>query len=232
MNKKVKSLLLVLCALVFAVAGVFATLAYLQDDDEIINEVTIGDITMNMDEGTYNDIDPYTGAVDFSFTQRQSEGNEYHLLPAVTYPKDPTIHIAKESEPCYVFVQVLNGLADLEVDAAADTEHNLPAGTIEKQMLANNWVKVTDYDNLWVYAGGSIDGRPNIVDAREAAVDLQVFGQFKVNENANNMGDSVDALNIDKYEDSQIIVRAMAIQTVGFATYEAALDQLPDSWGY
>ena len=232
MSKKVKSLLLVLCALVFAVAGVFATLAYLQDDDVVDNTVTIGDITMDLDEGTFKEIDPYTGEIEFDFGEREQDGNEYHLIPGVTYPKDPTVHINKGSEPCYVFVQVNNGLEGLEVDVAERTLDDgtvLPEGMIAAQMEANNWVKVDGYKNLWVYKANTVDGKPYIVDAKniaEETLDLQVFGQFKVNADANNGGNP----DIDEYKDAHITVKAFAIQTVGFPTYQDALSQLPAGW--
>lgn len=227
MSKKAKSLLLVLCALVFAVAGVFATLAYLQDTDEVENTVTIGDITMNMDEGTYKGIDKYTGVVDFDFNARIQE-NEYHLIPGVTYPKDPTVHITAASEPCYVFVQVKNELAGLEVAADANAEKGLLAGTIAKQMQDNGWIPVEGHTDLYVYKG-NVDGKAYIVDSETDAINLQVFGQFKVNPDANNGGNP----NIDAYKDAKITVKAMAIQTVGFnGDYKNALPQLPTSWGY
>lgn len=231
MSKKVKSLLLVLCALVFAVAGVFATLAYLQDGDEVENTVTIGDIEIVMDEGTYGGIDKYDGTVTFDFDTRRQD-NEYHLIPGVTYPKDPTIHIAVKSEPAYVFVKVENQLKDLEVAAAEDAVNGLPAGTIYDQMIANGWVEVdaTAYPGLWVYAGDKcVDGKANIVDAKQDAVDLQVFGQFKVNPTADNEGNP----DLNDFADAKINVKALAIQTVGFnGDYHNALPQIPASWGY
>lgn len=219
MNKKVKALLLVLCALVFAVAGVFATLAYLQDEDEIDNTVTIGNITMTMDEGTYEDIDPVTGVVKYNYEARQSDGNKYHLIPGVVYPKDPIVRLAAQSEPAYVFVQVNNGLAGLE-----DNDPNVK--NIEAQMLANHWEKVDGYTNLWVYSLNNY-----VVNAKQTAVDLPVFQQFTVDPDANNApnGDP----NIDAFADKHITVKAFAIQTVGFkGDYENALPQLPASWGY
>ena len=44
----------------------------------------------------------------------KDEGNAYHLLPGQTYTKDPTIHVSDDSEGCYLFVKVENGIKNIE----------------------------------------------------------------------------------------------------------------------
>ena len=229
MSKKVKSLLLVLCALVFAVAGIFATLAYLQDADEVNNTVTIGDIDMIMDEGHFEGIDDY-GVISFDKTVRV-DNNEYHLIPGVTYPKDPTIHIADVSEPAYVFVRVENGLAGLEAE---------DGNTIADQMEALGWKPVGgSYANVFVYNGDlCVDGKEYIVNGKVDAVvqenglktiDIPVFTQFKVDPAADtDKGDP----NLVDFKDAKVNIKAVAIQVVGFENYTQALEEVKGHLGY
>lgn len=223
MNKKVKALLLVLCALVFAVAGIFATLAYLQDEtQEINNTMTVGDVDITLDETkiTYNE---YFEATENGKT---TEGNEYNLVPGVTYKKDPVVHVVAKSEPAYVFVRINNEIAAIE--------ENDPAGTtIAQQMAAKGWVELktidgfeTGYEGLYVY-NGDLKDRDYIVNAKKSATDinLPVFDSFTIDESINNYGEEEGDPNLYDYKGKSVKIKAFAIQAMGGVTLETAASQ-------
>lgn len=104
MKKAKKVLLLVLCAALLVGASVAGTLAYLTDSDNVVtNTFTIGKVVVTMDEAP---VDPYGVPV---AGDRRTE-NTYKLVPGHTYTKDPTIHVDDESEACYLFVKIENGI--------------------------------------------------------------------------------------------------------------------------
>ena len=104
MNKK--SILVVLSVLALVAASVFGTLAYLTDTDQATNTFTVGQVGLKLDE---KDVDDSTPDKD------RDTANKYHLLPGHTYVKDPTVHVDADSEDCYLFVTVANGIADIEI---------------------------------------------------------------------------------------------------------------------
>lgn len=110
-----------LCLLATAVIG--TTLAYFTDTKEVTNTFSSGNVTITLDEAP-------VGPDGQATTGNRVTTNDYKLYPGKEYDKDPTITVAAGSEDCYLFVRVVNGLADLE--AAGDT-------TIAKQMENNGW---------------------------------------------------------------------------------------------
>ncbi len=236
MSKKVKSLLLVLCAIVFFAAGIFATLAWLNDTtDEAVNTITIGDVHITMDEAV---VDEYGEMVYKTNPDNPNEvltdengvpvpvdripnaesdktGNAYTLIPGEDYIKDPTVHVAANSEPAYVFVRVLNPIAPVEADGEGDD-------TIAEQMAVNGWVPVVvegaNYANLYVYKLASdtdnvteatIVSTKNDVDAK----DLPIFASFVVDSSLDNDKEvGTTGKTFDEFENEKIQIRAFAIQ--------------------
>lgn len=214
MSKKVKSLLLVLCAVIFAVAGVFATLAYLQDTtEEVVNTVSVGDIQITLDEKQVT-IDEY-GQVTTDGTRVQE--NQYNLVPGMTYPKDPTIHVEGQSEPAYLFIRYKNDIAGAEVAVSAD-----PAiGTIAGQMETNGWELVDGYTDLYVYNGNlCVTDKDYIVNnknvaSKENVLDVPIFAQFKVNPD-------LEQPELGNYAGKTIQLKACAVQAYGLTMADAA----------
>ncbi len=190
MRKKTKALALALCAVLLVVTTVFVTMAFLTSKDSVKNTFTVGKVTITLDEAD----------VDNSKTDTTTEGrdkaNKYHLIPGHTYDKDPTIHVADNSEDCWLFVTVKNGLLNAE-DASGNT--------IAKQMEANGWEKVTGatVDDIDVYAHTA---------KQSAGADVTVFKNFKI----------AGTTDVSLYKDAEIVVTAYAIQADGFATAAAA----------
>lgn len=152
MKTKTKALALALCAVLLVVSTVFVTMAYLTSKDSVTNTFTVGKVTITLDEA---DVD-LMGVKD---GDARVKANEYKLIPGHTYIKDPTVHVDDESEDCWLFVKVENGLKDV-----------IDAKTIEDQMNDNGWYLVDDETNIYAYK-----------DIATAEIkDYKVFDNFKL----------------------------------------------------
>lgn len=188
MRTKTKALVLALCAVLLVVTTVFVTMAFLTSEDSVQNTFTVGKVTITLDELDVDDSDN-----DGSTTDRD-KANEYKLIPGKTYTKDPTVHVGANSEPCYLFVKVENGLVDAEADGNT---------TIAEQMKTNGWTLVAGQTNVYVYK--------EVVTA-ETGANVVVFSSFTI------AGDT----DVADYEDAKINVTAYAIQADGFENTAAA----------
>ena len=128
MKKRTLALILAL-VLVFG-AAVGGTIAYLTDTDTVTNTFTVGKVDITLDEAKVTEY----GVIDSTANTRVTE-NTYKLIPGHNYTKDPTIHVAADSEDCWLFAKIENGLgekATLNIDAT-------------------KWTKVTGTENVWAY---------------------------------------------------------------------------------
>ena len=188
-----KALLLALCAVLLVVSTVFATLAYLTSETQVVkNTFTAGSVAITLDEAK---VDVYGE----NANGRTTTGNEYKLIPGHKYIKDPTVYVDAISEKCYVFVEVVNNITAIEADT-----------TIAAQMAGLDWIQMTG-TNVWYYE--------NVVDpsAENADLKLEVFKTFTIKGDANVAG-YVTATNANSY----ITVKAYAVQKDGFNTAQAA----------
>ena len=194
MKKKIlKVLALVACAVLLVVGSIAGTLAYMTSKTGTVkNTFTVGNVSITMDEANVDEYGVPTSG-------RTAEGNEYKLIPGHTYAKDPTIHVAEGSEVCYLFVEIANGIKDIE--ASGNT-------TIAKQLEDNNWVAL----------GNNIYYLAIAVDARDAVQDVAVFTTFTVLDDA----DWEDLTVTDGKVSEVVTVTAYAVQADGFATPAAA----------
>lgn len=192
MKRTSKTLLLVLCAVLLVTASVMGTMAYLTAQDTITNTFTVGKVQFDaagaLDE---TDVDLY-GVKD---GDTRVKANQYKLIPGHTYIKDPTIHIAEGSEACYVFVQVDNGIEAIE-DKTDSTK------TIAGQMETNGWKVLS----------GNVYYKEKAVDARDAKQDVDIFGSFKLADNA----------VVENYASAEVKITAYLVQADGFANAQAA----------
>ena len=217
MKKMKKVLVLLLCALLLVGATIAGTVAYLTfTTNEVKNTFTVGQVDLGEDgKGGLDEtkVDVYGAAV--SGAERVTE-NIYKLIPGHTYIKDPTLHVKKGSELCYVFVKVENGIADIE----ADDVEGQPATTIAGQMAAEGWIQLK-IDNVAVE---NVFYKESPVDAREVAteyVDIKVFSSFTLDKTA----------DVSSYKDATITVMGYAIQADGFDSAADAWKAAPSSWG-
>ena len=173
-------------ALLLVVGSVAGTIAYLTSTPgAVTNTFTVGNVTITLDEAK---ADKY-GVADTSVAR--VTGNEYKLIPSHTYDKDPTVHVAAESEACWVFVKVENGISTIE---AAETNATKKIAT---QIANKGWTPLDTVDNVFYRA----------VTAGEATtgIDLVVFEDFTISGTA----------DVAAYKDAKIIVTAYAIQADG-----------------
>ncbi len=186
MKKKILAACLVVCLLATAVIG--TTLAYFTDTKEVTNTFSSGNVTIKLDEAP-------VGPDGQATTGNRVTTNNYKLYPGKEYDKDPTITVAAGSEDCYLFVRVVNGLADLE--AAGDT-------TIAKQMENKGWDLVDGETNVYMQSG--------IYSADQKAV---VFETFTIDtaETATTLAEA-----------ESVVITAYAVQAEGFGSAQAAWD--------
>ncbi len=154
MRTKTKALALALCAVLLVVSTVFVTMAFLTSKDTVTNTFTVGKVTITLDEADVKSDGTYVSNKD-----ARVDANEYKLIPGHTYIKDPTIHVADDSEECWLFVKVENGLANAEAEGAT---------SIASQMAEKGWTKVDGTD---VYAH---------TEKQAAGADVVVFDNFKI----------------------------------------------------
>lgn len=205
MKTKSKAVVLTLCAVLLVVASVMGTMAYLTSKDTVTNTFTVGNVKLTLDE---TKVDVY-GEKDLDSAGSEASGesvakvqaNTYNLVPGHTYKKDPTVHVEKGSEACYVFVKVENGLANFEATSNS---------TIATQITTNGWAQLTDEkgkDVAGVYYKS--------VSKSTTDQDLAVFSSFTLANDANSKEGWNDISS------ANIKVTAYAIQQDGFTASDA-----------
>lgn len=195
MKTRSKALVLTLCAVLLVVATVMGTMAYLTSTDTVTNTFTVGKVAITLDEAKVN-----TDGTLVANADRVKE-NAYKLIPGHSYTKDPTVHVAADSEDSYIFVKVENGIAPFE--AAGDK-------TIAKQIEKNQWSDLKGVPGVYYKEYTSAN----------AQKDLVVFENFKIADTAG----STDAWNNVNPQNTKVTVTAYAVQKDGFANAKAAWD--------
>jgi len=194
-----KALVALVCAVALVTATFLGTMAYFTDNDSVTNTFTVGKVGITLDEAKVNEDGTYVT----DKTNRIQE-NKYHLIPGMTYIKDPTIHVDADSEDCYLFVKIENKIADIEIKG----EEN-KSKTIAGQMETLGWKPVEGVKNLYVFAK---EGEKYVISK---SGNVEVFKEFTID------GESVDNTKIATFETTKennvvIEVTAYAIQKAGF----------------
>lgn len=189
MKKFAKVMAFMLCAALLVCGGIFGTLAYLTSQtDPVINTFTFGSVSITLDEAETN---VYGVKVN---PENRVKANTLKLVPAKTYSKDPTVHVDEDSEACYLFVKVENGISAIEA-----TGENV---SIASQMTAKSWKQIGTSD-VWYYNAEVVAGN-----------DYVVFESVTISGTA----------DVSAYADKTIKITAYAVQKEGFATAQAAWD--------
>ena len=181
-QKKTRRLALLACSAILLVCvSIGATFAYLTSQDVVTNSFTVGSVAITLDEAKVNaDGTPVPN-------ERRVKANEYHLVPGRSYTKDPTVHVGDASESCYLFVEIENGIAEIEASGN---------GTIAAQLAANGWTAVAGETNVYAYS-----------TVAQAGDDLLLFASFTVGSDA----------DVSDFAEETIEITAYAIQAEGFA---------------
>lgn len=192
---KARKILVSLAALALVAAiSIGGTLAYLTSKATVTNTFTVGSVNITLDEAEVTTAGvPVTGA-------DRRDNNSYKLMPGHEYTKDPTVHIAADSEDSYIFVKVENGLEKFE-------SSNTGYDKIAKQITDNGWTALTGVAGVYYkeYA------------TQNTVKDEPVFGNFKIADNAQSIAGWGDAAK------AKIIVTAYAIQKDG-------MNDAADAW--
>lgn len=112
------------------------TIAWLTSkSDPVTNTFTVGDINIILDE---KDVDDSTEDKD------RDLDNEYKMVPGVEYEKDPKVTVLANSEPCYVYVKVIENNNTFNVADATVTP-------IEYEIDTEYWKLVDDANKIYKY---------------------------------------------------------------------------------
>lgn len=130
-----KALMLIICAALLVSATVMGTLAYLTSDDTVTNTFSIGKVEITLTEAP-------VGENGKKIDGDRVKANKYKLYPGKEYDKDPTVFVDANSEDCYIYVTVANGISAIEGDT-----------TIAAQMATKGW---TEIGNTGVYTDNKV----------------------------------------------------------------------------
>ena len=194
MKTRNKALVLTLCAVLLVVATVMGTMAYLTSTDSVTNTFTVGKVALTLDEAKVNTDGTLVANAD------RVKDNAYKLIPGHSYTKDPTVHVAADSEDSYIFVKVENGIAALEAQ-----DNN----TIANQIAAKGWMVLDDVANVYY----------KVYTSKNTVEDLVVFESFKIADAVSGT-DAWNAIG----DNTKITITAYAVQKDGFANAKAAWD--------
>ena len=194
MKKMYKAMLLVLCAALLVAGSVMGTLAYLKaQTGTVTNAMTVGKVEITLDEGKTDEYGVSTGER-IPVTATNTDGNNYKLIPGHKYSKDPIVTVRANSEACYLFVKVVNGISAIEAGT-----------TIAAQMAAKGWEPLDGVANVYYKSVAATD---------DTAVNYPVFDNFTIADNANE--------NTTAWKAASIEITAYAIQAEGFDSAKAA----------
>lgn len=243
MREKHRIMLVSLCAIMVVVSSVMITLAYLTSKTEkVVNTFTLGNV--KFEEGLGNDLNEAKtnengkpvnkdGAeIDNKDSAPRVTTNKYKLVPGHTYTKDPTIHLAADSEDCYLFVKVENGLTKTKgsingIEAAAEEGRYT---NIVGQMEKNGWYAIDEatYPGIYVYVGDSGDSTPEVVSAKNGDRKKVVFNEFKIDKNIT--GDKLKEYVVEN-KDTGTPVDLSAVTNITITAYAVQADGFKDKSG-
>lgn len=225
-------LMTLLCVVLVAVASVMGTVAYLTDTDSALNTFTVGKVDIKVDESKVDiagkpQFDENGDIIRTEKTETEKNGNDYHLIPGLTYTKDPTLTVEAGSEESYVRMIVTINFAN-ELRAIFGDDF-LPQNYVEG-WKPDVWIckEADPYDeeaNTLTYefryreivSGYGADG--NEVEKRLEALfeKFTVPGTVTGTQLATLVKTGEDGKIVDKFE---IKVEGHAIQAAGFTANE------------
>ena len=209
-----RSLIMILCIVLALSASTLGTLAYLADDDFVVNTLTVGNVKIKVDEAAVD-----ADGKSISDAERTDE-NTYHLIPGMKYTKDPTLTVEKGSSKSYVRMLVtLDHYSEIKAIESLGRE----AFALEKL--------VSEIDkNKWILQGTkTVDQIANtitfeyryyeVVDASAATSDKVLEPLFT----SLNIPAQVTNDELQSIDNMKITVCGHAIQATGF-------DDADDAW--
>ncbi len=203
-NSKLRRILLTLaCAVLLVSLSVGATLAYLTSTDEVTNTFTVGQIKIELDEADVDEDDLATDVNEGTNHEGRDKANSYKILPDATFDKDPIVWVEAGSEDAYLFIKVLNGVADIEANVTGKP-------TVEAQILANGWTKLAVdglAENEAVYYC-MFDEETLTADKKDVDWKFATFTKVYISR-------TIDNDTVLKNQGDTLVVNAYAIQKAG-----------------
>ena len=212
-SKLRRALLLVASAVLLVCVSVGATLAYLVDDDAVTNTFTVGKIYIELDETDSAPLAQNPNSGDNH--KNRDKKNEYHILPAAEFVKDPIVWVQDGSEKAYLFIKVENQIAAIEAN-----EEN--KDTVAEQIVANGWTQLEANGNTTVYY--------KIFDptATKTDANFNVDWKFPTFEKV-WITSEINSDALAAYDKTEINVTAYAIQYDGFKE-ENGVSAVQNAW--
>lgn len=174
--KKTKLLTTLGAVALIGAIGVGSTFAYLTSETGVVkNTFTVGKVQFDTSMGAgltesevARDTDgKYQKDVDGPNNWKKTEQEYTKLVAGEELLKDPTVHIAADSEDCWVFAKIENANEDLSI------EYNV-----------NEWEDVTDAYKTANQIDGKIDyvvyATKNIIPTSETVTHSTIFNSVKV----------------------------------------------------
>ena len=202
---------LAVSAVALVVVTVLVTVAYLTSFSTVSNTFTVGKVGIHMYESSVDEDGKaladteMNGLITNPGGMKDSSQNTYTLIPGKSYDKDPTIYVGEGSAGAYLFVVIKNEIKEIEVEGAA---------SIEGQMTANGWVKLTtdtsSKGDIYFYAKDKATGTVGSDVAEVFPGTYDVFSKFTIR---------TDAVVRD-YVNKKVELTAYAIQADTFVKDE------------
>lgn len=157
-----KTIMAVLCVLCIVVATITGTLAYLTDTDNVTNTFTVGNVKIDLDEAVVGEngkaIDHDTNRTTDPQDATLTEGNAYHLLPGLTYDKDPRVTVKAGSEESYIrIIMTVHNASAVQAIIDADDVKDDAGNVTSKGAIVDFKDLLTGWSNKWVYQGYEAD---------------------------------------------------------------------------
>jgi hypothetical protein len=218
-SKLTKILCLVMGAILLVTGTVAVTLAYLQDiSGTVTNTMSVGKVKITLDEAK---VDVYGKPVSGA---GRVTANDYKLIPGQAYTKDPTIHVTKGSEECYLFL----GIAiDTKLDGVLDATNN----DIATQLTGNDWFPLQLADKspaTWSEGDTTytIYYKKTKVPANASKdQDIYTFSKFSVGAKANVSGADKATIKVKAFAIQSANIAAANGKSVHLVAWEAGFKQ-------
>lgn len=248
MKKKIMALCVCLCMLAIAIVG--GTMAYFTDEQAQTNTFTAGKVDIILYESkVVKDTDSTSPTFGDLIVEKDANGKamltqkdqSYHLYPAMTVAKDPTIRVEAGSEDAWVAAKViikgdlypLIGVAGCDnIDITQIADGGLMEQDSEQKTNWNGLPLVYETGSCVIYQDASKAADKTwtmyifVKEAKAAKSTVTLFTELNIKDKWNNV-------EMAKINNMSIKVEAYATQTNGFADcYTAVTTAFPSAFDF
>lgn len=187
MKARSKALLLALCAVLLVAVSVLGTMAYLTSKTQVItNTFTVGDINIEL-------------------TETKPESKQAKIIPGVDIEKDPKVTVKKDSEACWLFVEVKE-------------EGTFVANKVTYS-IADGWTALPDVDGVYYREVSAV--------TFDTSFDILENNKVTVSDTLTK----ADVNNITAENQPKLTFTAYAVQKEGIDTAAAAWEKVNTTSG-